>query len=81
MGLAKRIKEGVQEKVTDAAASAANYAKDVVTLKKLGDNFFSDGKAFDDWFAHGANEAANMVLHGQNGTGVCPFFVTAKCRR
>lgn len=61
MGIAKKV----TDKIADAAVGAANYVKDVVTLKKFGENFFKDSKAFDDWFAHGSSEAANMVLHGQ----------------
>ncbi|QDS91433.1 hypothetical protein FF011L_01630 [Roseimaritima multifibrata] len=49
-------------------STAAQYIKDVVTLKVAKDNFFRDDGTFDQWLAHGANEAANVVVHGQTAT-------------
>lgn len=72
MGVAQKIKnmpkaalDKAAEVIGNAAAATGQYIKDVVTLKKFGENFLKGGEAFDNWFAHGANEAANMVLHGQ----------------
>lgn len=38
--------------------------KDVLTLQTFKDNFFKYDASLEQWFAHGATEAANMVLHG-----------------
>lgn len=38
--------------------------KDVATLKTFRENFFKNDGSISQWFAHGATEAANMVLHG-----------------
>ena len=46
------------------AKSLVNKAKDVVTLKTAQENFFKNDGSLQQWFAHGATEAANMVLHG-----------------
>ena len=46
------------------AKSIVNKAKDVATLKTFRENFFKDDGSLQQWFAHGATEAANMVLHG-----------------
>lgn len=46
------------------AKSFMNKVKDVATLKTLRENFFKNDGSITQWFAHGATEAANMILHG-----------------
>jgi hypothetical protein len=46
------------------AKSFMSKVKDVATLKTLRENFFKNDGSISQWFAHGATEAANMVLHG-----------------
>ena len=41
-----------------------NKIKDVITLKTAKENFFKNDGSLQQWLAHGATEAANMVLHG-----------------
>ena len=44
--------------------SVTDKIKDVVTLKTAQENFFQNDGSLTQFFAHGATEAANMVLHG-----------------
>ncbi len=46
------------------AKSFMSKVKDVVTLKTFTENFFKNDGSITQWFAHGATEAANMVIHG-----------------
>lgn len=56
---------GFRQEIHSLATKVAQYVKDVFTGKAFSQNFFNDGRQFDEWFAHGANEAANYLLHGQ----------------
>ncbi len=46
------------------AKSFMSKVKDVATLKTFKENFFKNDGSISQWFAHGATEAANMVIHG-----------------
>ena len=38
--------------------------RDIATLQTAKENFFKNDGTLQQWFAHGATEAANMLLHG-----------------
>ena len=46
------------------AKSFLSKVKDVATLKTFRENFLKNDGSITQWFAHGATESANMLIHG-----------------
>ena len=49
---------------SQAAKALGQYSQSVVSGQQFKDNFFKDTGTFDQWFAHGAAEVANVIIHG-----------------